>query len=49
MDSFVSTQLRGVVGKEAWTGVFVPKPDNVRPWGVQRVPIPHEISGEPGM
>ncbi len=45
----VNTQFRGVVGKRPWTDRVLPNPGNVQPCGIQHIPIPHEVSGEPRM
>ncbi len=49
MNLSVSTQSQGIVGERLWTDEFLTNPGNVRPWGIQCVPIPLKASGEPRM
>ncbi len=47
VDLSINTRPRGVVGERPWTDEILPYTSNVWPWGVQRLSIQHEASGEP--
>ncbi len=38
-----------VVGERPWADELLPYTGDVRPWGVQRLSITHEVSGKPRM
>ncbi len=40
---------RGVIGERPRIGELLPNAGYVRPWGIQRLPIPHEASGKSRM